>query len=98
MARRFGDQIAVPQARRCNAFTAYAQEMFEQYARDPESVPEAWRRYFADGGKRALGDGLFVPEQLNGYRGGAEAAVGIRKEAERSEGVFSRHGQLRMPG
>ncbi len=60
---------------------AYAQEMFEQYARDPESVPEAWRRYFADGGARATGDGLFVPEQLNGYRGAPAQVVQARPAA-----------------
>ena len=53
---------------------AYAQEMFEQYARDPASVPDSWRQYFEDGGARATGDGLFVPEQLNGTRGGTTAA------------------------
>ena len=54
---------------------AYAQAMFEQYARNPESVPEAWRKLFADGGQRASAEGLFVPDQLNGFRGGAEASA-----------------------
>lgn len=54
---------------------AYAQAMFEQYARNPESVPEAWRKLFADGGKRVSAEGLFVPDQFNGYRGGAESAA-----------------------
>jgi 2-oxoglutarate dehydrogenase E1 component len=52
---------------------AYAQAMFEQYARNPESVPEAWRRLFADGGHRAAAEGLFVPDQFNGHRAGVEA-------------------------
>jgi 2-oxoglutarate dehydrogenase E1 component len=52
---------------------AYAQAMFEQYARNPESVPEAWRKLFADGGHRATAEGLFVPDQLNGHRAGAES-------------------------
>lgn len=47
---------------------AYAQAMFEQYARNPESVPEAWRKLFADGGGRAVAEGLYVPDQLNGHR------------------------------
>jgi len=47
---------------------AYAQAMFEQYARNPESVPDAWRELFADGGGRAIAEGLYAPEQLNGYR------------------------------
>ncbi|HSG09392.1 MAG TPA: 2-oxoglutarate dehydrogenase E1 component [Longimicrobiales bacterium] len=56
---------------------AYAQVMFEQYARNPESVPEAWRRLFADGGHRALAEGLFVPDQLNANRAGAEAPAPV---------------------
>ncbi|MCG6986855.1 MAG: 2-oxoglutarate dehydrogenase E1 component [Gemmatimonadetes bacterium] len=52
---------------------AYAQAMFEQYARDPESVPQAWRRFFDDGGARALAEGLLLPEQLDGRRGAVAA-------------------------
>ncbi|MEQ9397598.1 MAG: 2-oxoglutarate dehydrogenase E1 component [Longimicrobiales bacterium] len=53
---------------------AYAQAMFEDFARNPNSVPEGWRRFFEDGGARALAEGLFVPEQLNGHRTSAPAA------------------------
>lgn len=45
---------------------AYAQDLFERYARNPESVPEAWRRIFAHGGVEALSQGLLVPEGLSG--------------------------------
>ncbi len=54
---------------------AYAQAMFDQYARNPESVPEAWRRIFADGGARVRREGLFAPDQLDGNRGAATAAA-----------------------
>ncbi len=54
---------------------AYAQAMFEQYARNPESVPDGWQRYFGDGGSRAESDGLIVPEQLNGHRQSVTAVV-----------------------
>ncbi len=53
-----------------SANAPFAQAMFEQYARDPESVPEAWRTLFADGGVRVVADGLYLPEQLNGHRQG----------------------------
>lgn len=53
---------------------AYAQAMFEQYARNPDSVPEAWRKLFEDGGSRAAALGLFVPEQLNGHQAAPAAA------------------------
>jgi 2-oxoglutarate dehydrogenase E1 component len=39
---------------------AYAQAMFEQYARNPESVPASWRKLFADSGEPALADGPFA--------------------------------------
>jgi len=52
---------------------AYAQDMFDQYARNPDSVPEAWRSFFADGGARAVAQGLFVPEQMERPGGGAGA-------------------------
>ena len=47
---------------------AYAQAMFEEYARNPESVPAEWRALFEDGGPRAVAEGLFVPDQLEGHR------------------------------
>jgi 2-oxoglutarate dehydrogenase E1 component len=42
---------------------AYAQAMFEQYARNPESVPDAWRRLF-EAEDQAIAAGLRRPEQL----------------------------------
>ncbi len=44
---------------------AYAQELYEQYARNPDSVPAAWRRIFEEAGA-ALSSGLFTPEALSG--------------------------------
>jgi 2-oxoglutarate dehydrogenase E1 component len=46
---------------------AYAQAMFEQYARNPESVPEAWRRLF-EAEDQVLEAGLRRPEQLEAVR------------------------------
>ena len=48
---------------------AYAQAMFEAFARNPESVPAEWRKMFEDGAP----SGLMVPEQMNSS--GAEAAA-----------------------
>jgi 2-oxoglutarate dehydrogenase E1 component len=50
---------------------AYAQAMYEQFARNPDAVPSEWRRLFADGGAQALAEGLIRPDQLNGHRSGA---------------------------
>ncbi len=48
--------------------TAYAQAMFEEYARNPEGVPSEWRSLFETQGERAVAEGLFVPDQLNDNR------------------------------
>jgi 2-oxoglutarate dehydrogenase E1 component len=47
---------------------AYAQLMFEEYARNPDAVPPEWRQLFKDGGSRALAEGLIAPEQMDGFR------------------------------
>jgi len=52
---------------------AYAQAMFEEYARNPEAVPDAWRRLFENGGRLAVAEGLIVPDQLSDSRSAATA-------------------------
>ena len=47
---------------------AFAQAMFEEYARNPESVSVEWRRLFDNGGTLAIAEGLLVPDQLNDPR------------------------------
>ncbi len=54
---------------------AYAQAMYEQFARNPDAVPSEWRSLFADGGAQALAEGLIRPDQLNGHRAGAVEAT-----------------------
>jgi 2-oxoglutarate dehydrogenase E1 component len=44
---------------------AYAQAMFEEYARNPEAVSAEWRRLFDNGAQLALSEGLLVPDQLD---------------------------------
>ena len=51
--------------------TAYAQAMYEEYARNPESVPEEWRRLFDGDALQATSHGLLLPEQLDGSRAAA---------------------------
>ena len=43
---------------------AYAQAMFEEYARNPESISVEWRRLFDNGAAIAIAEGLLVPDQL----------------------------------
>ncbi|MDX1647863.1 MAG: 2-oxoglutarate dehydrogenase E1 component [Longimicrobiales bacterium] len=43
---------------------AYAQAMFEEYARNPDAVSEEWRRLFENGAELAIAEGLLVPDQL----------------------------------
>jgi 2-oxoglutarate dehydrogenase E1 component len=43
---------------------AYAQAMFEEYARNPEAISVEWRRLFDNGAAIAIAEGLLVPDQL----------------------------------
>ena len=49
---------------------AYAQALYEEFARNPEGVPEQWRDFFALGPQATAEAGLMVPEGLaeNGGR------------------------------
>jgi 2-oxoglutarate dehydrogenase E1 component len=60
---------------------AYAQAMYEEYARNPEGVPAEWRRLFENGGAKAIAEGLLIPEQLDGARSKAAAAATIAPRA-----------------
>jgi 2-oxoglutarate dehydrogenase complex dehydrogenase (E1) component-like enzyme len=55
----------------------YAQALYEEFARNPEGVPEQWRSFFALGPQAAVEAGLIVPEGLaeNGL-GGADSGAG----------------------
>ncbi len=50
----------------------YVQALYEQYARNPQSVPEAWRKFFAQGTGETARAGLLTPESLstNGHANG----------------------------
>ena len=52
-----------------NAF--YAQALYEEFARNPDAVPEKWRRFFSMGPVAAREAGLMVPESLAANGGGA---------------------------
>ncbi len=58
-----------------SANAGYAQEIYEQYSRNPESVPEEWRRIFARGAAEAAASGLMVPEALSSNGGLAAPAA-----------------------
>jgi 2-oxoglutarate dehydrogenase E1 component len=47
---------------------AYAQAMFEDFARNPESVSVEWRKLFENGAALAIAEGLLVPDQLRDSR------------------------------
>ncbi|MDT8368855.1 MAG: 2-oxoglutarate dehydrogenase E1 component [Longimicrobiales bacterium] len=51
----------------------YAQLLYEQFARNPDSVPEAWQKFFSRGTSSATAHGLLVPESLS--NNGAAAPV-----------------------
>src|SRR5688572_11515362 len=43
----------------------YAQDLYELYARNPQAVPESWRRFFAQGPEVTTAAGLLIPEGLS---------------------------------
>ena len=43
----------------------YVQALYEQYAKNPDTVPEAWRHFFALGPAETARAGLLVPEGLS---------------------------------
>jgi 2-oxoglutarate dehydrogenase E1 component len=45
---------------------AYAQLLYEEYARNPEAVPEEWRKFFSQGPAAAQASGLLLPEGIAG--------------------------------
>ncbi len=55
----------------------YAQALYEEFARNPEGVPEQWRNFFALGPQATIEAGLIVPEGLaeNGV-GGSHSEAG----------------------
>jgi 2-oxoglutarate dehydrogenase E1 component len=42
----------------------YVQLLYEEFSRNPDSVPEAWRSFFSRGPRAAMDAGLLVPETL----------------------------------
>ena len=59
---------------------AYAQAMFEEYARNPDAVAAEWRRLFDDGATIAIAEGLLVPDQMNTGRPPAANGAGTAAE------------------
>lgn len=54
---------------------AYAQAMFEEYARNPDAIPGEWRKLFDNGGALAVSEGLMVPDQMVDSRPGGSQPV-----------------------
>ena len=59
---------------------AYAQAIFEQYARNPDAVPKEWRQLFERGGDVAIPEGLLAPEQLTNSNAHTAVAKGLEEE------------------
>ncbi len=54
-----------------NQNAGYAQALYEEFSRNPDAVPEEWRRFFALGPEVVRDAGLMVPESLETNGGGA---------------------------
>ena len=64
----------------------YAQALYEEFARNPQGVPELWRNFFALGPEVAVEAGLMAPEGLaeNGF-GGAQSEAGTASPMDAAE-------------
>ena len=56
----------------------YVQALYEEFARNPDAVPEEWRRFFSLGPTAAREAGLMVPESLAANGGGAVVEAPVR--------------------
>ena len=56
----------------------YVQALYEEFARNPDAVPEEWRRFFSLGPSAAREAGLMVPESLAANGGGAVVEAPVR--------------------
>ncbi len=78
---------------------AYAQALYEEFARNPEGVPEQWRDFFALGPQVTAEAGLIVPEGLSENGGSssdseattASPMVAAELSAARQEAYTMRH-------
>jgi 2-oxoglutarate dehydrogenase E1 component len=76
---------------------AYAQALYEEFARNPDGVPEQWRNFFALGPEVTAEAGLIVPEGLaeNGH-GGAGPEAGAASPMVAAELSAARQEAQRM--
>ena len=76
---------------------AYAQALYEEFARNPEGVPEVWQNFFALGPQAAVEAGLIVPEGLpeNGV-GGADLQASAASPMDAAELSAARQGAHSM--
>jgi len=54
---------------------AYAQDLYERYARNPESVPEEWREIFSRRIEELIAEGLITPDALREDSPGARPSA-----------------------
>ena len=75
----------------------YAQALYEEFARNPQGVPELWRNFFALGPQATVEAGLIVPEGLagNGF-GGADSEAGTAAPMDAAELSVARQEAHRM--
>jgi len=66
----------------------YAQELLEEYARNPASVPLAWREIFADRLQELLAEGLLPPDAPPRNGGGPEGESGTEPSSTRNDALL----------
>lgn len=58
--------MAIPEHLFDGPNAGYVQDLFEAFTRNPQEVPEAWRKIFTDQVDELLAEGILLPEALQG--------------------------------
>jgi 2-oxoglutarate dehydrogenase E1 component len=73
--------MAIPEHLFDGPNAGYVQDLFEAFTRNPQEVPEAWRKIFTEQVDVLLSEGILLPEALQGRGGAAAPASAPPREA-----------------
>jgi len=73
--------MAIPEHLFDGPNAGYVQDLFEAFTRNPQEVPEAWRKIFSEQVDVLLSEGILLPEALQGRGGASTPPSGTHVEA-----------------
>ena len=75
----------------------YVQLLYEEYSKNPDSVPEAWQKLFRQGPAVAEEAGLLIPDTLPGTPSAPVPSLTQRKPAPPTPQVADAHTRALLP-